>query len=289
MKSIHAVSKPRVHSLGGHARGDDRVHQPRAVHVQPQARVLGDVDHRAHLLERPHAPAGDVRRLLDGHEPRAWGVAVARRAAARPRAWPRRTSRRARPAGAARRPRSPPARRPRSAAGGRCGAAAPRRRPAGCAAESRSRCTSCRWAGRPRPRSRAARRRARTARSRSGRRTTARRRPRPRPSPCASPASAASGCRSTDSPGHGPRPYRAAMLRRLSEATVGIARPPMSASSTWAPGRSTAPTRRRSRRMPASGASARWRRGGATRSSSWRPRTGCSRCSCATRTRTGRE
>ena len=41
VKSSHAVSKPARPLGGGHAGRDDRVHQPRAVHVQPQPVGLG--------------------------------------------------------------------------------------------------------------------------------------------------------------------------------------------------------------------------------------------------------
>ena len=75
--------------------------------------ALRDLDDLAELRERPHVPAGEVRGLLDRHEPRARAVAVARRAHARPPAWRRRTSRARPPAGTARRRRSPPGRRPR--------------------------------------------------------------------------------------------------------------------------------------------------------------------------------
>ena len=62
------------------ARRDDRVHEPRAVHVQPQAVLARGLDDRQQLLARPHVAAGEVRRLLDADEPRAGRVAVAGRA-----------------------------------------------------------------------------------------------------------------------------------------------------------------------------------------------------------------
>ena len=59
------------------AAGHHRVHQPRAVEVGRQAGGAGDVEHAAHLLERPHAPAAHVRGLLDGHQALARPVAPA--------------------------------------------------------------------------------------------------------------------------------------------------------------------------------------------------------------------
>ena len=76
VKSIQAVSKPRVHSLAGTPAGHDRVHQPRAVQVRAQAGGRGGAEHAAQAVERPHAAAGDVRRVLHGDEPRARRVAV---------------------------------------------------------------------------------------------------------------------------------------------------------------------------------------------------------------------
>ena len=61
------VEAPR--ELGrGHAGRDHGVHQPRAVHVESQTVLVRDIDHAPQLLQRPHAAAGHVRRLLDGHQ-----------------------------------------------------------------------------------------------------------------------------------------------------------------------------------------------------------------------------
>ena len=50
---------------GRHAEGDGGVHQPRAVHVDADARGPRHGDDRVELVERPHAAAGDVVRVLD--------------------------------------------------------------------------------------------------------------------------------------------------------------------------------------------------------------------------------
>src|SRR3954468_11428547 len=59
------------------AAGHHGVHQPRAVEMGRQPGAAGKVEHGAHLLERPHAPAAHVRRLLDGDQALARPVAPA--------------------------------------------------------------------------------------------------------------------------------------------------------------------------------------------------------------------
>ena len=63
-----------------HAGRDDRVHaaaRRRGARAGRGARAT--LEHAAHLLERPHPPARDVRRLLDRDQARARRVAVAAR------------------------------------------------------------------------------------------------------------------------------------------------------------------------------------------------------------------
>ena len=57
--------------------GDRGVEQPGAVEMGAQRTRTGDLEHPLHLLERPDAPAAQVRRLLDAHQPRARPVASA--------------------------------------------------------------------------------------------------------------------------------------------------------------------------------------------------------------------
>jgi len=69
-----------VERISLHAGGDHRVHQPGPVEVRTQPVLPGDVEHGPDRLERPDATAADVAGLLDGHQSRARGVAVPRRA-----------------------------------------------------------------------------------------------------------------------------------------------------------------------------------------------------------------
>ena len=52
-------------AAGRNAEGDGGVHQPGAVHVDADTRGPGDGDDGVELVERPHAPARDVVRVLD--------------------------------------------------------------------------------------------------------------------------------------------------------------------------------------------------------------------------------
>ena len=159
VKSIQAVSKPRACSAA-----DTPLATTAFIRRAPSRWALrpwrrGDPEHLADRLARPHPPAADVRGLLHRHEPRARPVTVAAgRIAASTCAGLKMP-----PA-----PSSVCTIAPESAAGPpasyctgwACGRGSPRRRRAGRAAGSRSRCTSSRTAGTGRPPCRAVRRRA---------------------------------------------------------------------------------------------------------------------------------
>ena len=79
-EALREVEPGRVEAAGvlggGHAGGDDRVHQPRAVQVGAQAVLARGLEHLVHALERPDAPAAHVGRLLDRDQARARHVAA---------------------------------------------------------------------------------------------------------------------------------------------------------------------------------------------------------------------
>ena len=76
LKSTHTGIEGSGVAGGIHARLDDRVEKPRAVHVQQQPVRPGRLAHRLDGLQRPDRAAALIRGLLDNGEARAWRIAA---------------------------------------------------------------------------------------------------------------------------------------------------------------------------------------------------------------------